>query len=537
MSLSKHNKMTEHTTGRRVRSLTIYLLKADVRGPKDAVEDLDEMREFTVQIGDAEATLFVRPSTVSPPSWIRFFREHISLDEVPLRSASSAAVLVVPVSGQWFAVTFGHGRHLLDRGSWEPNFGLKVTLNSIDDSSIRSIDRRSFDSISRHTREEASRLGSIEQFGINVEEDLLRAVVGMPKDESLGRRMAGMDALTVSTSVTLDELPSLLDRYLRQWQKETYRERYPWIDHVREIRDKGQSRDLDEEVVARIAKGRLDQAWLAVPVPIDWSLVGGFRYSPSRRAAIHEDIHFRTFLESLRNPGYVTAQTLRRKSVYCLDPDGRQPLHKWSVYECVYAEVRRGHDVFLLTGGRWYIVASQFVMRVDADVAQVPSSSYNLPKYRHESEKAYNSDVAHQDPDVALMDRRNVRYGGGASQIEFCDLFVAKRVMLHVKRFGGSSVLSHLFSQGVVSGTLFVEDREFRREVRKKLPTSFLDGVPEERPRVDLYEVGFAIVSRSAGELVLPFFSKVNLRNAARTLWGLGYRVTLTKIDVEESDG
>ncbi|MCY4530626.1 MAG: TIGR04141 family sporadically distributed protein [Chloroflexi bacterium] len=525
--------MVRHTTNPRVRSLTIYLLKAAVRGPRDAVDRLDETRGFTVQIGDSEATLFVKPSTVSPPSWVRFFRDHISLDEVFLRSASSAAVLLVPVSGRWFAVTFGHGRHLLDRGSWEPNFGLKVTLNSIDDSSIRSIDRRSFDSISRHTKEEASRLGSIEQFGINVEEDLLRAVVGIPEEESLGRRMAGMDALTVSTSVTLEGLPCLLSRYLNQWQKGTYRQRYPWIDHVREIRDKRQSKDLDEEVVARIATGRLDQAWLAVPVPIDWSLVGGFRYAPTPKATIHEDIHLRTFLESLRDPGNVNAQALRRKSIYCLDPDGQHPLHKWSVYECVYAEVRRGNDVFLLTGGLWYRIASQFVMRVDADVVQVPSSGYDLPTYRHESEEAYNRDVALRDPNVALMDRRNVRYGGGSSQIEFCDLFVGKRRMLHVKRFGGSSVLSHLFSQGVVSGTLFVEDREFRREVRGKLPSSFVEGVPEERPQVDLYEVGFAIVSRSAGELVLPFFSKVNLRNAVRTLRGLGYRVTLTKIEVE----
>lgn len=528
--------MAGHTTSRRVRSLTIYLLKAAVRGPRDAVDNPDEVREFTVEVGEAEATLFVKPSTISSPSWIRFFRDHVSLDQVLLRSASSAAVLLLPVTGQWFAVTFGHGRHLLDRGSWEPNFGLKVTLNSIDDSSIRSIDRRSFDSISRHTKEEASRLGSIEQFGINVEEDLLRAVVGRPEDESLGRRMAGMDALTVSTSVTLEELPSLLDRYFNQWQKETYRKKYPWIDHVSEIRDKRQSRELDQEVMARIATGRLDQAWLAVPVPIDWSLVGGFRYSPSNKAGIHEDIHLRTFLASLRDPGDVTAKTLRRKSIYCLDPDGQQALYKWSVYECVYAEVRRGNDVFLLTGGRWYRVASQFVMRVDADVAQVPSSGYDLPTYRHESEEAYNRDVALRDPDVALMDRRTVRYGGGSSQIEFCDLFVGKRKMLHVKRFGGSSVLSHLFSQGVVSGTLFVEDREFRREVRGKLPPSFLDGVPEERPRVDRYEVGFAIVSRSAGELVLPFFSKVNLRNAVRTLRGLGYKVTLTKVDVEGED-
>src|SRR5690606_19414169 len=127
----------------------------------------------------------------------------------------------------------------------------------------------------------------------------------------------------------------------------------------------------------------------------------------------------------------------------------------------------------------------------------------------------------------------NIRYGGGASQIEFCDLFVRKRTMLHVKRYGGSSVLSHLFAQGVVSATLFLQDPEFRRGIRQTLPRAHRAAVPERRPRVEHFEVGFAIVSRSPGGLVLPFFSKVNLRNAARTLAGFGYRVTLTKIPVE----
>ena len=128
------------------------------------------------------------------------------------------------------------------------------------------------------------------------------------------------------------------------------------------------------------------------------------------------------------------------------------------------------------------------------------------------------------------MDKKNIRYGGGASQIEFCDLFTRNRVMVHVKRYGGSSVLSHLFAQGVVSATLFLQDSDFRRKVNQALPASHRLSRPERRPNVQHYEVAFAIVSRSRGDLALPFFSKVNLRNACQTLTGFGYQVTLTKI-------
>ena len=128
------------------------------------------------------------------------------------------------------------------------------------------------------------------------------------------------------------------------------------------------------------------------------------------------------------------------------------------------------------------------------------------------------------------MDGKNISYGGGASRIEFCDLYTRSRVMIHVKRYGASSVLSHLFAQGLVSATLFLQDSDFRKAVNRRLPESHRLARPERRPTVQNYEVAFAIVSKSAGELQLPFFSKVNLRNAYQTLTGLGYDVTLTKI-------
>jgi len=40
-------------------------------------------------------------------------------------------------------------------------------------------------------------------------------------------------------------------------------------------------------------------------------------------------------------------------------------------------------------------------------------------------------------------------------------------------------------------------------------------------------------VSEKAGQLELPFFSKVNLRNAVRRLEAFGYKVALAKIVAE----
>src|SRR5581483_2977489 len=141
------------------------------------------------------------------------------------------------VGGRVFAVVFGYGRHLLQPGCWDESFGLRTTLNSIAPDSIRSLDRKSFDALTRHTREEASRKGPIEDFGLNIEQDLLRAVVGRPVAPELGRRIAGMDALTATVAMSLLDLPVQLERYLNQWRKTGYRSRFPWVDQVSEVRD------------------------------------------------------------------------------------------------------------------------------------------------------------------------------------------------------------------------------------------------------------------------------------------------------------
>jgi uncharacterized protein (TIGR04141 family) len=78
-----------------------------------------------------------------------------------------------------------------------------------------------------------------------------------------------------------------------------------------------------------------------------------------------------------------------------------------------------------------------------------------------------------------------------------------------------------------VSADLFLHNAQFRDAARKRIGG---DWVPKDRPNAERYEVAFALISRSAKPIQLPFFSQVNLRACAEQLKGRGYRVTLTKI-------
>ena len=96
-------------------------------------------------------------------------------------------------------------------------------------------------------------------------------------------------------------------------------------------------------------------------------------------------------------------------------------------------------------------------------------------------------------------------------------------------------MLSHLFSQGTVSGELFWMQSDYRGSVNQRLPESHRIHDHARQPSPREYQVVFAVVSNQLGpDLSLPFFSRLNLRAAVRRLQAYGYRVSIAKIAVQQ---
>ncbi len=112
------------------------------------------------------------------------------------------------------------------------------------------------------------------------------------------------------------------------------------------------------------------------------------------------------------------------------------------------------------------------------------------------------------------------------------------------RRFGQTSRWSGTLFGRTSPGSLrtpgarsFAQDAEFRAEFNKLVPKARRLRNPKERPNPSDYEVVYGIVSRSAKAIdqALPFFSRLNLRTAAKQLEGFGFRVSLVKIPIEAS--
>ncbi len=131
------------------------------------------------------------------------------------------------------------------------------------------------------------------------------------------------------------------------------------------------------------------------------------------------------------------------------------------------------------------------------------------------------------------MDKQLISHGGGHSKIEFCDLFSIDKHLVHVKRYGGSSVLSHLFAQGAVSARLLLSDPEFRKKVNEKLPASHRLKNVSQKPKAEDFEVVYVIASNDKDDRPeLPLFSKINLRNSVNQLQTYGMKVSLAFVKV-----
>ncbi|MHB8389922.1 MAG: TIGR04141 family sporadically distributed protein [Acidobacteriaceae bacterium] len=515
--------------------LNIYLAKSDVRDANDVLKKSESLKAFELDVMDIKpCTLYIKSSHSNPPRWANFFASVVDRKEFG-QNASTGAVLFAKVGKAVLVLTFGQGHHLIDSAKLEMNFGLRAALNLINVESLRSIDKSSFEQHPTQTRHQTGVAAEIQSFGLDIERDLLRAITGEPTDETYGKRISGMDALKLSVETNLDSLKHLLQQVVAAHNDESYKKGpFAWVDHIGEVKDKPTHGVLDTLLIERLHSGQYQNIWLTVPEIVDWNRIVGFRYSESAKAPSVYDIRVPDFLESFRgSPPDI--QQLKQRRIYCVDSDDCVVLER-PAYRFIYAELEYQSDIYVLNNGKWYKVSRSFADQINEYFEKVPKYSKSFPVFNDNTEGEYNARVASSDPkSFVLLDKQNIKVAAAASPVEPCDLLRDGNEFIHVKRYGGSSVLSHLFNQGLVAGELFQMELDFRKQLNDKLPEIFRMANPVQRPGTNAYQVVFAVISESdEGDLSIPFFSKISLRHVISRLEAIGFRVVVAKISVQE---
>src|ERR1700678_249958 len=197
-----------------LQALTIFLLR-ELDDPLKALKSAGRLQRIDI---DDNHTVFIKRTKAHPPSWVEFFGNRVNPDSFR-RVKSAGAVLLCAAAGRHFAVVFGTGRSLLDLLRVEQRFGLLATLNSVDPRKVRSIDKTSLDRQGMQSRIQASRDASAKDFGLDIEQDLVKAVAGTPIDGLIGETIAGFDSLHIAARVDFGDLRERLATYLKKSQQ------------------------------------------------------------------------------------------------------------------------------------------------------------------------------------------------------------------------------------------------------------------------------------------------------------------------------
>ena len=514
--------------------LSIYLIKQEVAAVDELIisEEARKLGEIP-EVGK----VYYKPSNSSIPSWITsFFKNSIKIEDV--FSANARAVLICRITVnedeneiiKTFALTWGHGKKLLEENVIEEDFGLKVVLNTIKVDGLRRIKKVNIGGNHKSSNEQLPLKSRITDFGFDLERDLLGTITGQSVDNTYVTGMiTGGDLLSLTAKVDISNIKDFLTKTYWKYKSKEYEKYFEWIDHIKKVKDNNLKDQLDVEII-NLIQNSSPTIWMAVPEVIEWENISGFKYKGKK---IYHDIDVCIVKESFQD-GLKTIDQLKKKRIRAISAiDEEQDYASWFAYKCLCGEVDFDGKTYCINNGQWFCIDKDFVEQVNADYQKTPVSDMVFIDFDdlNDEEDKYNSAMAATDPNNLLcMDRKNIIHGGGRSKIELCDILSRDGTFVHIKNYHGSSTLSHLFNQGLVSAQLVLGDKEFRKKANQKIKEN--GGTREFIiSNKDKPNIVFGIINKSDDSLPnIPFFSKVTLRYVKQQLELLGCDVKMKGI-------
>ncbi|NGN45220.1 TIGR04141 family sporadically distributed protein [Mesorhizobium sp. CGMCC 1.15528] len=517
----------------RARPFSIYLLKEEYDATNSLREDHDLDAAEATDLPEG-AVLYILDSDPKPPWW----RSYFGVTETLLQQFKGALVFL-PVGDRWFALSFGQVFHHLNDAAYEYDFGLRVTLNSVDPNELKSADMVA-PGVARRKRTQVPVSTELTYLDFDGNSEIIKSLTGRVKKEyeELFRNATGSASLKVSLNLEPGELPGICETLLTLYDAEDYKASFPNIQNISPVNDPSKIAELDELLLSSL-KAKDGKATLTIPDIIDYRDNTCCIFQGDGRAShVFPDISIEEFYEFLGddyNLAGMTIEAFRTFRMMLTDVDGA-PGRSYSVYRSlIYDGEPLGEGiVYHLCEGKWYRVEKSYIERLKnyLDAKCVDS---DLPPYNHDAEKdgkavysegGYNAAIPHWNNAFICLDQTDIS-PAGSTEIEPCDIYTVttdarascghRAFLYHLKISTRSSHLSHLFNQGVNSADL-IQLETASREKMKALVTGKLNGNDSAIFLAPLdsfdFKVIFGIITHKSKEDRsdnLPLFSKISL--------------------------
>jgi uncharacterized protein (TIGR04141 family) len=469
-------------------------------------------------------------------------------------TGGAGAVIFVPVAGRMIAVCFGHIHIAFNDDSFERQFGLKVTLNSVPRNQLRSLDLATPDAVTFQKRVQASRDSDLQQFGVDMLRDLARVAGGTPKDPGFAAFVAGKDSLSLTCQVEANTLRDKCAAAYAAFQKKAYQKEFSWVDNMRVVAEKDTIEQLDANLFAALEDlraGNATELHMAPPEIVDYTEGSELHYNGfgSHGTTFHS-LSIADYVDELERCGFAgdVAELKERHRIRAKGNNEGEFSERWRVYDCFVFETALGNGAatshYVLFAGLWYRVDRRFKDSVEAFFDAIPKVAI-VGATTCRNEQQLIADIAATRADLLKLDKEPINPGGTKyANLEACDFFSTTKQFIHLKDGNSSGSISHLWAQGVVSAEAFISDPEFRKKLRAKVKSlggGFETHLPKSTMKVvrDDYTVVYGIMRKpyADGSLGLPFFSKVSLQAAAARIGQFGFPIAVELIQKPADDG
>ena len=504
-------------------SFSIYLLKKGFTSENSLINRHGLTKTDASSIPDG-ASLFVGDRPPIPPWWKSYFGI-----EQDLKQSLKSALLFVPFKGRYFVLCFGHAYSKIDDSSYEYDFGLLVTLNSIDPSKLNSTDTVE-PANGRRRRTQIPNASDITLFDLDKDSSILRNITGRVKEKykKLFRNPSGANSIRISSPISADKIPKLLQSLLELYKQDTYKKVFPGLLNIIPVKDPDQIAELNKKLIVAL-KGKSENLYLTIPEIVDYHRVSCMRFIPRKGNESFNDIDLERYYEYLehirKNLNEVEFEDIKELKIVLIDADGKTEIGSYQLYKCLVFDTNLQDEggAFHLNEGHWYKVSNDYLNKL-TNYLDRRCKKTNLLTYNHKDEAAYNESVASENPEFICLDRKNIA-PSGQRPIEPCDLYTVdsdEALFIHVKHFRDSVGISHLLNQGQNSALVIRSINECLQELHK-----LLEGQHKKLPsdKREKFKVCFAIITHkdiTKKSENLPIFSRISLMRALENLESMG---------------
>ena len=537
----------------KTKNYSLYLVKPDIEDFEDIFSESakEKIRSGEVVLCDSndfgdKATAYIFPNLPKPPKWLADINTAF-VGTPELTNRSSCAVVVFKHVSRIFVTAFAHGWQYLDDTKIESDFGLMVAINSLDDSKVKRVDSSHLGEAIKGVSQSAFQR-DLQAFGVDEALDLVRRISGRVEDDEFANSISGATALKVTREMEFSDLPEVAEEALTRSQSADYKNTgFYVIDKVRPILDKLVLAELDQKAVDIIKLGA-DNFELSMP---GWSeddvVYYGFS-GPGLRGRF-PDLLMSNYRNALgAELGALDVDTIRKHRVIAEFNNDAGATKRWSIKKALVGSVVENNGLYAISEGEWYCLDQQFKDDVDAVFETLKEEWPNPPlvivkrvskdgkKTGFESELSYNERCAKEYHQVLLDQKILTVPATPYGKFEACDLLDIKgKRLIHVKKSSRqSSLLSHFFKQGSNSARILKTIPEARAALVDKVRDLTDDPTANalEAALGDAmtgWKVEFHIIdaARKDGTFMIPFFSRITLRDESRMLRGMDYDVSL----------